>query len=297
MQPIIGVDVGGADLPEEHLISFCKDLEQDFGLKVYSSTPVANITLCSEVITMDDDPLRAARQKKDSTLVRAIADLRAEEIDALLTCGHTGAVTAASVLYLKTFEHLHHPGLVALLPHRVAILDVGAFITATTLDLFNYVCLGNSFGRIVLGIECPKIGLLNIGRESGRGTQELRELDRWLKSYTSARWQYCGNVEPASIFSHAVDVVVTNGFTGNIFLKTAEGMARGSLATFIDSQSEGALLAGVRGAVIKSHGASSKEGFVQAIHQAAAYARNGVCKRLESEYASYSQERESFSSI
>jgi glycerol-3-phosphate acyltransferase PlsX len=233
---------------------------------------------------MKDEALFAIRKKKDSSLVKAMIDLKAEDISATVTCANTGAVTAAAVVHLKRFSGLHHPALIAELPlpyGRVIALDMGAFIEATGRDLFAYANLGSAYASICYGIVRPRVGLLNIGREAGRGTVELRQADRYLSLASSADWEYVGNVEPSDIFLGHVDVLVTSGFAGNIFLKTAEAMVQLARDSSISYKPRGALLAGVKGVVIKCHGLSSKEALVTAISQAKAAVDGQVVQKLE----------------
>jgi phosphate acyltransferase len=298
MQQIIGVHAGGADIPEDFFVEICEEIarKESFSLRCYYSKakpPAIDSCACSDVITMDDSPLKAVRQKRDSTLIRAMDELRSGKISSLVTCAHTGAVTSAAVIRLGTFQGLHHPGLLTMLPTESVILDVGAFVTASADDLFHYLCLGCSFAQIVHGLQKPRVGLLNIGREPSKGTTELQQLDQWLLRHPSTSWTYVGNTEPRAVFANEADVIVTSGFVGNIFLKTAEGMATVLRHEF---RSIGALLAGVRGIVIKNHGETSKEALKASIHQAAYYARMQLPRSLEEKYVSYAQEGARFAS-
>ena len=208
---------------------------------------------------MEDEALSAIRKKKDSSLVRAMKDLKKGAISALVTCANTGAVTTAAVVYLKRFCGLHHPSLVAILPlpgGMVVALDMGAFVTATARDLVSYALLGQAYATTSLGLPSPRIGLLNIGREAGRGTLELRQADVELRALSN-NVVYVGNVEPEDVLEGKVDVLVTSGFAGNIFLKTAEAVVK--LSSHLSYEQKGALLAGVKGVVIKCHGEGSDQ--------------------------------------
>jgi glycerol-3-phosphate acyltransferase PlsX len=232
---------------------------------------------------MKDEALSAIRKKKESSLVRAMVDLKAGEISALVTCALTGAVTAAAVVHLKRFSGLHHPALVAVLPlpsGPVIALDVGAFVVASGQDLLSYGFLGSAYAAVCHEIRAPRVGLLNIGREAGRGSLELRLADQLLSHAKLACGTYVGNVEPSDVLFGQVDVVVTAGFAGNIFLKTAEAMAKISSLN-MNRKEKGALLAGVKGVVIKCHGSSSQAALKEAVRQAYEAVERSTVPELE----------------
>ncbi len=290
---VIGVDLAGADVDQLSLFDACQEAaggEASIALRCYLSSPMQiasqaiECLFCPDVISMKDEALTAIRKKKDSSLVRAMMDLKAGVISALVTCANTGAVTAAAVVYLKRFSGLHHPALIAELPlpyGKVIALDMGAFVSATGRDLFSYANLGSAYVTTCYGNARPRVGLLNIGREAGRGTSELRQADRYLSLAASVDWEYVGNVEPADVFAGHVDVLVTSGFAGNIFLKTAEAMVQLTRSSSISYKPSGALLAGVKGVVIKCHGSSSKAALVTAISQAMTAVTEKVAYNVE----------------
>jgi glycerol-3-phosphate acyltransferase PlsX len=291
---VIGVDLAGADVHQLSLFAACYEAaaDADVCLRCYLSTPAQSsfpsieCISCSETITMYDEALSAVRAKKDSSLVKAMIDVKKGNISALVTCANTGAVTAAAVIHLKRFPHLHHPALIAELPlpcGTVIALDMGAFVTATGRDLFSYARLGSAYATLCHAIVRPRVGLLNIGREAGRGTEEVKQADRYCSENVTEKWEYVGNVEPSDVLSGAVDVVVAAGFSGNIFLKTVEAMAKLAKSPSIPPKARGALLGGVRGVVIKCHGLSNKEALITAIRQAKATVEAHVVPRLELE--------------
>jgi len=293
MQQKIGVDLGGSDSDQRELLYACE--EADFSIRTYVTSSLSSTTVecvrCSDAITMDDRVLTAVRSKKDSTLIRALSDLRSGEISALVTCSHTGAVVAGASIYLKRFTSLRHPALLTVLPTqtgKVIVLDVGAFVSASAKDLLHYAALGASFAKID-NINSPRLGLLNIAKESGKGTRELKELDSWLSQNRIDRWNYVGNVEPTAIFAGAVDILVTSGFVGNIFLKTAEGMISFMKESSLSQTQPGAaLLAGVRGTIFKCHGNSSREAVLKAISQAESALSCDLISQLEKEFSTFS---------
>jgi len=303
MQQRIGVDLGGADVDQRTLLRVCEEAKTQLSICCYLTEELSSTSIeyvrCSECVTMEDNALSAVRTKKDASLIRALSDLKSGRISALITCAHTGAVTAGGSIYLKRFSNLRHPALLGILPSktgRVLTLDVGAFVSASAKELLQYACLGASFAKVHSSISCPRLGLLNIGRESGKGTSELQELDTWLVSHQTDRWNYVGNVEPAAVFSGDVDLLLTNGFVGNIFFKTAEvfyEFVKGS--TLLDpTQTRAALLAGVHGALFKCHGKSSKEIIIRALSQAEGAVTQNLVPNLEREYRSYSSLLSSF---
>ena len=283
---VIGVDLAGADVAQRSLFAVCERIASDtsVALRCYHASALPSSSLvecrhCSEVISMEDEALSAVRKKKGSSLVQAMQDLKRGEISALVTCANTGAVTAAAVVYLKRFRGLHHPSLIASLPlpkGTVIALDMGAFVTATAKDLVSYAFLGRAYA-IVSGLLKPRVGLLNIGREAGRGTPELRQADEALRACPHIT--YIGNIEPEDIFTGKVDVLATSGFAGNIFLKTAEAVAK--LSSHPSYTPSGALLAGVRGVVIKCHGAGSGQAVFAAITQAKTAVEQRTVEKLE----------------
>lgn len=285
----IGVDLAGADVEQRLLFAVCEQVakQSSVPLRCYHSLSLPSSSLlecryCPDTISMEDEALSAIRKKKSSSLVQAIQDLKKGSISALVTCANTGAVTAAAVVYLKRFPGLHHPPLIAVLPlpkGEVVALDMGAFITATGKDLVTYASLGLAYAKACLGISHPRVGLLNIGKEVGRGTLELRQADETLRAASSDDCSYVGNVEPEDVFAGTVDVLVTSGFVGNIFLKTAEAVVKlSSPQSYIP---KGALLAGVRGVVIKCHGAGSGQSLAAAIAQAQAAVEHQTVEALE----------------
>jgi glycerol-3-phosphate acyltransferase PlsX len=287
---VIGVDLSGADVTQRSLFAACEQAVRDssVAIRCYHSSLLPTLSSriecrhCPEVISMEDEALSAIRKKKSSSLVQAMQDLKKGEISALVTCANTGAVTAAAVVYLKRFSGLHHPPLIAALPlpcGQVVALDMGAFVTATGEDLVAYARLGSAYATVCLGISHPRVGLLNIGKETGRGTIELRQADEILRSTGVNDCAYIGNVEPDDVFSGKVDVIVTSGFAGNIFLKTAETVVKLFSPTSYDPK--GALLGGVQGIVIKCHGAGSGQSLVAAIAQARVAVEQKTAESLE----------------
>lgn len=259
-----------------------------------TSTSCARIVFhsVSEFIAMDDEPLTAIRRKKGSSIVSGIHLLKKHQIDAFVSAGNTGALVTSAALYLPMLDGIHRPALLAVVPtqaHPVAVLDVGGNVYCKAHHLVEFAKMGSAYQQCCLGIAAPKIGLLNIGVESNKGTFELRQAYQLLKEYThqhsNSRMQFLGNIEGREVFQGNVDVLVTDGFTGNVFLKTSEGVSSfiferlSSLnrhastsktiahiqSYFNYSEYPGAVLCGVEGIVIKCHGSSNSKGMYNGI--------------------------------
>jgi glycerol-3-phosphate acyltransferase PlsX len=242
---------------------------------------------------MEDNPLYAVRRKKDSSLYLGVQMLKEGYLDAFISSGNTGALMAASKLLLSTLPGVDRPALLSLLPTRkteIAVLDVGANTSYKAKHLLQFALLGAAFQKS-RGIAHPKVGLLNVGAEAKKGTPELRTVYESLKKMPSPPFLFIGNIEAREVFQGGIDVLVTDGFTGNVFLKTAEGIAVVILDELEESMREqefsplnptltklrhhlhfakypGALLAGVDGIVIKCHSNASFDSVLSSITSA-----------------------------
>lgn len=245
----------------------------------------------SDVIHMEDDPLLAIRQKRDSSLCAGIRALKAGKIDAFISAGNTGALLAYAKLQLPSIQGMERPALLALLPTRtageMAVLDIGANTTYTADHLVQFAKMGVLYQR-ARGLANPRVGLLNIGTEAIKGTTERQEAYKKLLSDPLIFPLFVGNIEARNAFEGHIDVLVTDGFAGNIFLKTAEGIAS-VLLDHLEAKGQrpemrqevallrkqlnyadypGALLCGVEGLVFKCHGDLSVQAFLATILQA-----------------------------
>ena len=252
-----------------------------------------------EAIGMEESPLLSLRRKKQASLCVGLRLLKEGKLDAFVSAGNTGALVSASKMILGTFPHISRPALLALMPTKkrpVAVLDVGANLQAKAAQLVQFAHLGAAYQK-ARGIAVPRIGLLNIGSEASKGTSEIRLAYKELAKLPA----FAGNIEGKSVFDGEVDVLVTDGFTGNVFLKTAEGItslildrlhARIPLSELQDirahledlqrhlhyAEHPGALLCGVKGAVVKCHGYSTPEAFANGIRGAIEFAS---CRFIE----------------
>ncbi len=240
---------------------------------------------CPEVIEMDDSPLSAIRHKKNSSMVTGIRQLRDGELHAFVSAGNTGALVASGTIMLPMLPEVERPALLAMLPTRrgyVAVIDVGGNVSCKPQHLVQFAKMGAAYLRSYGLNHAPVVGLLNIGEESKKGTTEARQAYEMLQEACNEQSQmvFAGNIEGREVFQGKVDVLVTDGFTGNIFLKTSEGVSYFILEYLQDAFSEdpdprldsvirtlhaivdydeypGAIVSGVDRILIKCHGCSS----------------------------------------
>jgi glycerol-3-phosphate acyltransferase PlsX len=282
-KPRIGVDLMGesVSLPNELIEHY--DVEFIVG---------------DEVITMDDDPFSAIRKKKKASLNIALRLLKEGSIDALVSFGNTGALLVGAMTTLSLIEGVSRPALITLIPTKknpVAVLDVGANVLCKAEHLHQFAKMGIAFQKSC-GVPSPKVGLLNIGTEETKGREELKQAYALLSE--DPHISFSGNIEGRDIFQGLVDVLVTDGFTGNIFLKTAEGISAfileklGEKAStypeFDYAEYPGALLCGIKGIIIKCHGEFSHKALISAIKKAAELVSEGFLNNVNSFYTSKS---------
>ena len=307
----IGIDLMGCDSAPEDLYRVILQLVQDdfpAELVFFASYEVGgeldsslNIVKCSQVIQMDDDPLLAVRRKKDSTLCQGLQYLKEKKIDAFVSAGNTGALLFAAKTTLKTLKGIDRPALLALLPTKkkeVAVLDVGANLHLKAEHIVQFAAMGIAYQKS-RGIANPTVGLLNIGTEAKKGTPQLQEAYLKLDAMNRDQPFFAGNIEGKDVFHGNIDVLVTDGFTGNVFLKTAEGIAAfileelsregfkhelSSLRSRMHyAEYPGAILCGVNGAVVKCHGDSSPETFIHGIKGALRLVEHGFLEKIKSQ--------------
>ena len=266
------------------------------------------------VVTMTDKPSHIMRHGKHTSMWAAISALRDGTAQAAVSCGNTGALMAISMLKLRKMEGVNRPAIACLWPSRGkhgfnTMLDVGADIKAEAEDLLAYAIMGATYYRNGFGEQRPRVGLLNVGTEEHKGRPEIREAHELIGRHQDiGRYEFVGFVEGGDIPSDRVDVIVTDGFTGNIALKTGEGTAKligdflksalksGPLALLgavlasralkaltsrIDPRRvNGGVFLGLNGTVVKSHGSADATGVAAAIALAAKLAQSGYEVRL-----------------
>ena len=252
----------------------------------------------SDVIAMSDDPLFSIRQKKKSSIVQGIRLVKKHQLNAFISAGNTGAIITSATLQLPKLPGVKRVALLAVMPTltgSVAVLDVGGNVSCKSQHLIQFAQMGAAYQACCEGIEVPKVGLLNIGVEAKKGTSTVRQAYQDLEKLCSqedpsskVKMNFSGNIEGRDVFQGNVDVVVTDGFTGNVLLKTSEGMASFILESIRDvlkqtpsekfheisselqrrfnpSEHPGAILCGVEGIVIKCHGNASSHAMFNAI--------------------------------
>ena len=269
--------------------------ERSLGLDGVANVEVVPTT---EWIGNDEDPVAAVRAKKDASVVQAAADVAAGRSDAMVSHGSTGATLAAATFGLRRLKGVQRPALAVQVPvpgKPVLFLDVGANVEVRAQHLVQFAFLGAAFSAAVLDVANPTVGLLTVGEESGKGREEVVEAHRLLSA--AAGIEFAGNVEGRDLPAATVDVVVTDGFTGNVSLKLLEGTAKTVAAAVADAARSnplaslgglllkpalgslrrelhpdttgGAILLGLRGIAVVGHGSAGAEGIANAVRLAA----------------------------
>lgn len=278
---------------------------------------VSTIVHAEDVISGEDKPTQAIRRAKTTSMGIAIAKVKAGEADAAVSGGNTGALMAMAKLALRTMSGIDRPALAALLPtlgdNDVVMLDLGANTECEAKNLVEFAIMGSAYARTVLGLSVPRVRLLNIGTEELKGTDELRLAAAELRAANHLQLQFDGFIEGDRIESGEADVVVTDGFSGNIALKTIEGTARfitdllkraftsslRSKAGFLLSRPafallqvhldpnnhNGAVFLGLNGIVVKSHGGADTTGVANAIGVASKLVSNEITRKIVEDLA------------
>lgn len=263
-----------------------------------SSHPKLSLFHASEVIAMDDKPLVALKRKKDASMIRAIELVQEGKAKCVVSCGNTGSLMACGTLKLRTMDGVERPALATVMPRKTGhfvLLDAGANPLAKPEHLVHNAVLGSDYCKVVLGIENPRVGLMTIGTEEGKGTDLTNQANALLKRIPHVI-NYAGPIEGFHMFAETedrVDVVVCDGFTGNVLLKASEslfGLLKGFLTEEIKKNpirkigyllSKGAFdaiktqvnpdryggapLLGLKGNILKAHGSSNREAVMNAI--------------------------------
>ena len=307
----VAIDAMGGDYAPDEIIKGAQ-MALDSGIPVLLvGTPDALKSVkdiptieASEVIAMDDDPGQSVRRKKDSSLVRAAEAVRDGKASAMISAGNTGATMASALLRMGRLKGVSRPAIATPIPvldgdHPVILLDSGANAECQPEWLLQFAEMGAVYARDRFRIEKPKVGLLSIGEEAGKGNPLVKESFAYLDSEdwqkrSSAR--FIGNVEGRDLMSGVADVIVTDGFTGNVALKTLEGTAKSIVSALLGAFSSspdaeqgaellapallplyakldpdsvgGAVLIGVKGIAMVSHGSSSAKAILNAAQTA-----------------------------
>ncbi len=265
-----------------------------------------------ERVHNEDKPSQVIRNKNTS-MYQAIDAVRQGEAQAVVSAGNTGALMAISKMLLKTIQKIHRPAIVSIMPHRYGkyvMLDLGANTECNAVNLAEFAVMGNVLAKHALGIERPKIALLNIGAEEMKGKEEIRHASQMIRN-SSMDIDFIGYIEPHEITFGKADVVVADGFTGNVALKTMEGTAKLVRSMVKDAVKSsflallglpfmyfavrkisktmnpklynGAMFVGLNGLSVKSHGGTDALGFSVAINNAATLVRQNFVATIKEE--------------
>jgi glycerol-3-phosphate acyltransferase PlsX len=332
---LMGADHGAAELvagcalalsrrPESRFLLFGDETEVSAALAKHPKLKQrSEVRHTDVVVAMDDKPSQALRRGRWRSSMWVMLDaVRTGEADVAISAGNTGALMAMSKFCLRTMPGIERPAIAAIWPTtrgQSVVLDVGATIGSDARQLVDFAVMGEAMARALFGLKRPSVGLLNIGVEEVKGLEPIREAGRILRD-SGLPIDYAGFVEGTDIGKGTVDVVVTEGYTGNIALKTAEGTARqiaqylraelsrtwlsrigyllarnafGRLRAKMDpSKVNGGVFLGLNGIVIKSHGGADAEGFSSAVELGYEVAVNGLLEKIADDMKAHGSEIE-----
>ena len=266
-----------------------------------------------EVISMEDDPSTATRRKKDSSMAVALSLLKEGKGDAVVSAGSTGALLTGATLTVKRIRGIRRAALAPVLPageHGVMLIDCGANVECTAEYLLQFAFMGSFYAKKIMGCDSPRVGLLNVGTEDTKGGALQHQAFALLKKAgEEGRINFVGNVEGTDVYAGKVDVVVTDGFTGNVMLKATEGTIKyimkqlkgvfykntknklaaavlkkdlGIMKKSMDvNEVGGTALVGISRPVIKAHGSSNADSIFAAVRQAVAFVESGIIGDIE----------------
>ena len=305
LEMVKGVDLARKELGEVNYL-LVGDREQIESAAAESGIDLGGLEIvhAPTVLTMEDDPIAVVRAKSDCSMAEGLRLLKEGRGDAFVSTGNTGALFTGATLIVRKIKGVKRPAIATVLPLQppVLLLDSGANVVATSEYLEQFALMGSAYMKNILGVENPRVGLLNNGTEEHKGTELQVETYQKLKANENVN--FVGNVESNSAVQGACDVLVTDGFTGNIFLKTLEGFGKVMLKTlkgvmykniktklaalmikhdlgdmkkaFSGGELGGAPILGVAKPVIKAHGSSNAEEFKNAIRQALVFTSTSI---------------------
>jgi glycerol-3-phosphate acyltransferase PlsX len=285
-----------------------KDLLEDEISKRKSIKKFCEIIDAEDVILDNESALTGAKKSKNTSMWKTVESLKDKNTDICLSAGNTGALLVISRLLLKTIEGISKPALAGLWPNQKnmnVVLDLGANIECNEKNLVDFACMGSAFYQSIFSTDRPKISLLNVGLEEYKGNDVLKKTFSILKENKMKNFDFDGYIEGNHIMDGNIDVIVTDGFTGNIALKTAEGTANfitknlkkglnkfsmilsySGLKKFknkLDPRKyNGAIFLGLQSPVVKSHGATDSIGFAHSINVCNKIVKNNLVKKIES---------------
>ena len=286
------------------------------GKEMEEVSPRLKIKNATETIEMEDQPTVAIKHKKDSSMVVGFKMLKDGEGDVFISAGNSGALLAGATLLVGRIKGIDRPALAGILPaykSRLVLMDCGANTNCKPINLLQFAQMSTIYLKNTFGIEKPAIGLLNIGTEETKGNELVRESYQLLKEKSEELdINFVGNVEGRDAFSGKIDAIVTDGFTGNVFLKTTEGLGKFVKKSLIESFTEtiftkisyliakkpikslskamdyksygGALFLGVKKPVVKAHGSSDEKLFEYTLKQAEKFVENKAVEKMIEEF-------------
>ena len=287
-----------------------------YGKTIEEISPKLSIINCTETIEMEDTPTIAIKRKKDSSMVVGFRMLKEGQGDVFISAGNSGALLTGATLIVGRIKGIDRPALAGILPSyksRLVLIDSGSNTNCKPINLLQFAQMSSIYIRNTFGVKNPKIGLLNIGTEETKGNELTRESYNLLKEKSEElNINFIGNIEGRDAFTGEVDAIVTDGFTGNVFLKAVEGLGKfvkrtlkeslmkNSLATIASLPAlpgikrfsktmdyktyGGALFLGVKKPVVKAHGSSDEKLFEYTIKQAEQFVNNNTVDNLISEF-------------
>ena len=302
----IAVDAMGGDDAPRHVVDGALDAARDVDLGVVLVGPAARIEAemrrhpgadhsrvrlveAPDVVAMDESPTAALRRKPGASIRIAAESVARGDADALFSAGHTGATVMAAHVAFGMLTGVDRPALAATIPTpagRAVLLDVGASVACRPPHLLQFAVMGSVFAQVALGIAAPRVGLLSIGEEATKGNDLTREAHRLLQASLPS---FIGNVEARDVYRGHADVIVCDGFTGNVALKISEGLVEviegllnKELTVMTDySEYGGAPLLGVNGVAIVGHGRSSAKAVRNAVVMAHRFASGRLIQRID----------------
>ncbi|MFH1489487.1 MAG: phosphate acyltransferase PlsX [Pseudomonadota bacterium] len=326
----IAVDAMGGDYAPEVVVQGAIQASREFGteiilvgdcdaikphLETTHDTETLTVHHCREAVLMNEHPLKAVRRKKDASIRVAFELVKNGKADAAVSAGNSGAMMAAGLLLLGRIDGVDRPAFTSILPGdkgEVILLDVGANVDCRPENLFQFGIMAHAFASSCMGMKEPRIGLLNIGEEAGKGNEQVRAAHDLFKK---SRLNFVGNIESRDIFAGDVQIVVCDGFVGNVVLKLCEGLAEfiprvlkremmrsgaGKAGLWLGrkglqrlrekmdyAEYGGAPILGINGLGVVSHGRSSARAIKNAIKMSDNFARNHIQDHLNRHMALY----------
>ncbi len=321
------VDAMGGDRAPQEIVKGAIRARKELGVDITLVGKIEEVRAClsgedladyelvdaREVILMEDDPSTATRRKKDSSMAVALRLLSEGKGDAVVSAGSTGALLTGATLTVKRIRGIRRAALAPILPageHGVMLIDCGANVECTAEYLLQFAYMGSYYAKKMMGCDQPRVGLLNVGTEDTKGGELQHQAFALLKEADEqGRIRFVGNIEGTGVFEGQADVVVTDGFTGNVLLKSTEGVIKYMMHALKDvfykntknklaaavlkndlaamkksmdvNEVGGTALIGISAPVIKAHGSSNAASFFAAVRQAKAFVEAGVTEDIK----------------